>query len=134
MSLLLCLVTGAALTSLDLPSNRFTLAWTHSVEKIRWEEDYVAGAHGFTLERARVRGSGAGMEPPPDAVKIPGGWWQYSPAELRLTEVNLAASAFTGDYEICVEGSCRPLGQLVTIPSDSGVTLRVCDSATRRAK
>ncbi|HCN88979.1 MAG TPA: DUF1850 domain-containing protein, partial [Oxalobacteraceae bacterium] len=34
----LCL--AAAGLAITLPLQAFTLGWTHSIEKIRWEEDY----------------------------------------------------------------------------------------------
>ena len=45
----------------------FTLAWNHTIEKIRWEEDYRVTPDGLLLGEARVKGSGAGMEIPDDA-------------------------------------------------------------------
>ena len=51
-----------------LPVTSFTLAWTQLIEKVRWEEDYrVAGLY-IEAPMARVKGSGAGMEPPDSAV------------------------------------------------------------------
>ena len=55
-----------------IPAQQVTLAWTHSIEKQRWEEDYAVQP-GATAEAppvlqalaARVRGSAAGMEPRP---------------------------------------------------------------------
>ena len=61
----LCIVVGTALVS--IPAQRFTLRWQHTVEKIVWEEDYVVAGDWLYLSGARVQGSGAGMEPPPDA-------------------------------------------------------------------
>jgi hypothetical protein len=63
---------AAAALAISLPLQAFTLNWTHSIEKILWEEDYqvvqtTSGAR-LQLTEARIRGSGAGMEPPPDAV------------------------------------------------------------------
>jgi hypothetical protein len=60
----------------QLPVADFTLAWNHSVEKIRWEEDYRVTGQGLVLEQARVRGSGAGMEVP-DGAQMKDGSWQY---------------------------------------------------------
>ncbi len=62
---MLCLAAGAVLV--PLTTNALTLAWTHSVEKTLWEEDWRASAYGLELAQTRVRGSGAGMEPAPDA-------------------------------------------------------------------
>ena len=63
----LCMGLAGAVWA-QLPVAEFTLAWDHSVEKVRWEEDYRVTAAGLLLGEARVRGSGAGMEPPANAV------------------------------------------------------------------
>lgn len=112
---------------------RFTLAWTHSIEKTRWEEDYRvrrdgAGRLDLLLERARIRGTGAGMEPPPDAV-LRDGWYEYRPADQPDGALRLTRSTYTPDYDWCVAGRCMPLGQL--LPSDGGVTLLwPCEAAS----
>lgn len=102
----LCIVVGAALHV--LPATRFTLRWQHTVEKILWEEDYVVAGDWLYLSSARVRGSGAGMEPPPDAVQV-GPVWHYRPAQRWHRELKLARSAFGRDYELCIDGACRSL-------------------------
>jgi hypothetical protein len=108
-----------------LPVRRFTLAWTHSIEKTRWEEDYAVepdaagGTPRLIALAARVRGSGAGMEPPPDAL-LRRGWDEYPVAKPALAEVLLTRSAFTADYEWCEQRLCRPMAAL--LPSDGGVT------------
>lgn len=123
----LALAAAAAPAPVFVPVERFTLAWTHSIEKTRWEEDYaVTAARNGTKQAwrlhavaARVRGSGAGMEPPPHAV-LRRGWYEYVPATPALRELRLTRSEFTADYEWCVGGRCQPLGEL--LPSDGGVT------------
>ncbi len=135
-----CLILAAAQTAVPevnataqevfMPGGRFTLAWTHSIEKVRWEEDYrvvapEAAAIGrgpqLRLEAARIRGTGAGMEPPPDAV-LKDGWYHYHPETLDPYEQRLTRSTYTADYEWCSsEGRCRPMGEL--LPSDGGITL-----------
>ncbi len=74
------------------------------------------------LEQAFVMGSGAGMEPPPEARKQ-GDRWVWNP-EISRSEVVLAQSAFTSDWLFCVQGSCQPLGEL--IPSQQSITLVAC--------
>ncbi len=101
-----CVFVGALQWALGAPA--FTLAWTHSVEKIRWEEDYRLEQGMLVLTAARIRGSGAGMEPPADAV-LRDGAWHYTPAERRVPRLLLANSAYGGPYEICVNGACRAL-------------------------
>jgi hypothetical protein len=85
-----------------------TLRWRHSIEKIWWEEEYTAEPGGVRLRTARVRGSGAGMEPPPDA-HFAHGVWVYRPNRL-LPKVVLTHSSFVAPYEWCDVGNrCRAL-------------------------
>lgn len=106
--------------SASLPLQAFTLAWTHSIEKIRWEEDYrvVPSADGLRLQltEARIRGSGAGMEPPPDAV-FAAGAWHYVPPLPPLERLHLARSDYVADYQLCWDGSCRSMAALVGPPA-----------------
>ncbi|HEX5737010.1 MAG TPA: DUF1850 domain-containing protein [Hydrogenophaga sp.] len=109
-----------------IPVEAFTLAWTHSIEKVRWEEDYAVArpeAPGapplLQALAARVKGSAAGMEPPPDAV-LKNGWYGYSPTQRFPVELRLSRSEFVPDYELCIKGTCRPLSHW--LPSDGGVT------------
>lgn len=101
-----CIVAGTLHWALG--SDSFTLAWTHSIEKVRWEEDYRLENGALLLVDARIRGSGAGMEPPPDAV-LKHGVWHYRPAQARFPRLALANSAFGGHYDVCVDGRCRTL-------------------------
>jgi len=122
----LALAAQPAAAPVFVPVQRFTLAWMHSIEKVRWEEDYEVAQSGSTgaapaliAVAARVRGSGAGMEPPPSAVRR-GGWYEYIPAQRVHAELALTRSPYTADYELCADGGCRPLSAL--LPSDGGVT------------
>lgn len=117
-----------------VPGERFTLAWTHSIEKTRWEEDYTVQWPGAPAQavliatEARIRGSGAGMEPPPDAV-LQGGWWRYTPTVRQPVELPLMRSGFVPDFERCDAQGCRPLSHW--LPTDGEVTLlRACTQPT----
>lgn len=114
----LCL--AAAALSVVLPFQSFTLAWTHSIEKIRWEEDYRLAGRRLELVQARVRGSGAGMEPPEGAV-LRDGTWHYSPRLPPLPRLTLARSGHVADYELCHEGRCRPLRDILGPESQAPV-------------
>ena len=116
---------GAQLVS--LPTNEFTLRWQHTVEKTLWEEDYVVAADWLLLTRARIRGSGAGMEPPADAVKD-GDAWSYRPADRWRRTVELAHSEFGDDYKLCIRQSCRRISDII---DGRGVTtLKPCAAAS----
>jgi len=96
-------LTGALLWRSEAP--QLTLRWTHSIEKTTWEEVWQRDGAGLLLTEARIEGSGAGMEPPPDARKL-GRFWVWSP-DLRVAEVTLAQSGAAGDWSLCpVGGAC----------------------------
>lgn len=124
----LCIVVGTALVS--VPAHRFTLRWQHTVEKIAWEEDYIVAGEWFYLSGARVRGSGAGMEPPTNAVKL-GDAWHYQPSQRWLRQLDVARSEFGLDYELCADGRCRPLR---TIAPLGPTTLRPCAGGDQPAR
>jgi hypothetical protein len=103
----LCLATTAVAVSLAVDA--FTLSWTHSVERTEWREHWRIERATLVLEEARVRGSGAGMEPPEGAV-LRDGWWVYR-ATRRLPALHLAASGATGSgWQLCpANGACLDL-------------------------
>lgn len=118
----LCLAAGTLQVS--LPATQFTLRWVHSIEKVAWEEDYEVVGAWLHLSQARIRGSGAGMEPPPDA-RLVNGVWNYRPPDPWRREVVLARSDFVPDYELCLDGRCRRLSHWLPIAAGT-TTLRVC--------
>ncbi|MDP2824316.1 MAG: DUF1850 domain-containing protein [Sulfuritalea sp.] len=121
---MLCLAAGAASAVLAVSS--FTLAWTHSIEKIRWEEDWRIETGALVITEARIRGSGAGMEPPAGAV-LRNGVWHYRPALPPQTMLRLAHSPYAAGYEFCIAGHCAPLAdRLPGIDNNAVVHLSVC--------
>jgi len=105
----------------------FTLAWTHSVEKVEWQEDWRVMPQGLQLTQARVKGSGAGMEPPPEARLI-NGWFQWQPARMVLPEVMLGNSGAAGEWRFCSDGGCRTLSDIFGHPVGANVTvMRGCE-------
>ena len=122
--MILCLSSGALTAALLL--NSFTLAWTHSIEKIRWEEDWRIEGAQLRLVEARVKGAGAGMEPPAGA-QLRDGFWHYTPALAPLARLTLAHSPFTSGYELCADGQCRPLADyLPGITTIATIDLQAC--------
>lgn len=104
----LCVLAGGKAAT--LAATLFTLSWTHSVEKVEWHETWQVTPEGLRIVEARVEGSGAGMEPPPDA-RFENGGWVYRPELPTLPELRLAASGATkGSWRICADGQCRELG------------------------
>ena len=120
----LCITVGAQMIS--LPVHSFTLQWQHTVEKVLWEEDYLVAGDWLLLERARVLGSGAGMEPTPDAVRV-GKGWSFRPADRWRQSMQLARSEFGDDYRLCIQSDCRPLSDLVAARGTT--TLAACAGA-----
>lgn len=102
-----------------VPAAHVTLRWYHSIEKIEWDEDYTVAGNWLALTGARIRGSGAGMDPPPNAV-LTKGVWSYELEDPWRETVVLARSSYVRDYDLCVGGKCRPLSHW--IPIEAGPT------------
>lgn len=123
MIMALCLGAVLGTAEAAVPVRDFTLAWTHSVEKIAWEEDWRVLPDGrLGVVAARVRGSGAGMEPPDDAV-LADGVWTYRPKVPPQPALRLTRSHFTADYRLCWQGGCVVLDRLLPIEDEGATTV-----------
>jgi hypothetical protein len=116
----LCLASAGVVKTLAVAA--FTLVWTHSVEKVDWQEDWRVAPHGLELMQARVKSSGAGMEPPADARLIDG-WFQWRPKPTVLPELALGNSGVAGEWRLCSEGQCRTLSEILGQPVGANVTV-----------
>lgn len=121
----LCMVAGALTAS--LPATQFTLRWQHSIEKIAWEEDYAVVGPWLAITGARIRGSGAGMDPP-DNAWLDHGVWHYRLTDPWRKELILARSPYVRDYDVCIAGNCQPLYHWIPVSAGT-TTLRACDAA-----
>jgi hypothetical protein len=120
----LCVVVGGLVTALAVES--FTLAWTHSIEKTRWEEDWRIVSGQLVLGEARVRGSGAGMEPPAGSV-LENGVWRYHASLPPQDVLRLTHSHYAAGYELCRSDRCTPLADAAPSARDGDVIeLRAC--------
>jgi hypothetical protein len=121
----LCLTSVGVVKALSIAA--FTLVWTHSIEKTDWQEDWRVTPKGLELVQARVKGSGAGMEPPPDA-RLVGGWFQWQPARPPMPELLLGNSGAAGEWRLCEARHCRTLSEIFGHPVGANVTaLRACE-------
>lgn len=118
-------VVVAGLTAAVLPGEGFDLVWRHTVEKIFWRETWRLSEDRLVLAEAAVKGSGAGMEPPPGAVLVEGEW-RYQPAVAPLGELVLARSRPGGDWWLCDRAACRTLESLVPTEIEGPAVLRAC--------
>lgn len=110
----LCIATGGTVLALAVQS--FTLTWTHSVAKTTWWEEWEVSANGLRPIKARITGSGAGMDPPEGAV-LADGVWSYVPDLPYQSEVMLASSGATGaGWLFCSGGECQTLGETAGPP------------------
>ena len=120
------LCIGATVAALAAP--QFTLSWTHSVEHTGWKETWVVEEDALRLVRSAVQGSGAGMEPGPDA-RLQDGWWVWD-SDVRVPELMLAASGATvGGWELCTGSVCREIGATPGAP----VRIAPCDEDSSAA-
>ena len=109
----LCLASAGIVKALSVAS--FTLVWTHSIEKVDWQEDWRVTPQGLVLTQARVKGSGAGMEPPAEA-RLVDGWFQWRPARAPMPQVVLGNSGAAGEWRLCSEGQCKTLSEILGHP------------------
>ncbi|MGD9784766.1 MAG: DUF1850 domain-containing protein [Hyphomicrobiaceae bacterium] len=122
----ICLVAGTTTTVVALQA--FTLAWTHSVERTGWEEDWRLGDGKLVLVEGRIKGSGAGMEPPENA-RLANGWWVYPGRGMSVERLRLAnAGGAAGRWRVCAEGSCREIGTSRDAPD----TLEIAPCAAQK--
>lgn len=122
---MICLMAGKVVA--PLMAGAMTLAWTHSVEKIAWEEDWRETRAGLELVEARVKGSGAGMEPPPEA-RLVNGVFVWKPKVPPQDEVVMRRSGATADWRVCIAGQCRPMEAYVP-PEADPVVMRMCKAS-----
>ena len=115
----LCLTSLGVVKTLSVAA--FTLAWTHSIEKVDWQEDWRITRAGLELVQARVKGSGAGMEPPPDA-RLVDGWFQWRPQRAPMPQVVLGNSGAAGEWRLCSDRGCRTLSEIFGHPIGANVT------------
>lgn len=115
-----CLLIGAI--AMALSGDRFTLEWTHSVEKVGWHEEWIVNEAGLRLMKAAIKGSGAGMEPGPNA-RLEDGWWVWHPNRPPVPDLLLAASGATpSGWRLCDGPDCRDLGA----KSGEAITIKPC--------
>ncbi|WP_434605054.1 DUF1850 domain-containing protein [Pseudomonas sp. Z4-7] len=111
----LCLgLSGVVWAQLEL--SEFTLAWDHTIEKIRWEEDYRVTETGLALGEARIKGNGAGMEIPENA-RLENGSWHYYRQLPPLQPLKLGRTPQAGDYQLCHAGHCQPMADWLGPPT-----------------
>jgi hypothetical protein len=106
----LCIASAGSV--LTLLAGSFSLSWIHSVEKTEWTEHWQVHDNKLELVSAHVKGSGAGIDLPPDALWEDGGW-TYHPTLPPLSTLNLAASGATpSGWTFCTSDKCVELGEI----------------------
>ena len=107
----LCLASAGVVKTLTLAA--FTLAWTHSIEKDRRGRRTGASPRkASNWSQARIKGFGAGMEPPPDA-RLVDGWFQWQVTRPPQPKLLLGNSGAAGEWRLCADGTCRTLSEIV---------------------
>ena len=122
----LCLASAGVVKTLSVAA--FTLTWTHSIEKVDWQEDWRVTPRGLELVQARVKGSGAGMEPPPEARLIDG-WFRWRPEGGPKPQVVLGNSGAAGEWQLCHDGNCRTVSDIFGHPPGTDLTImKACNN------
>ena len=115
-------VAGAGLV-VQLAVQSFTLGWMHTIEKVPWEESWRVEPTQLVITEARIKGSGAGMEPPPDA-RLDHGWYVWAPSNNTRKEIVLRLSGI-GTWTFCADGKCRPIQDVLGREADP-ISLTPC--------
>jgi len=104
----LCILLGGK--TMVMAASVFSLSWMHSIEKTEWQEQWQITSSGLLLTEARVKGSGAGMEPQ-EGSRLIDGWWVYQPPLPAQKTLVLASSGATeSGWKLCASGHCMELG------------------------
>lgn len=103
----------------------FSLSWTHSIEKTQWIEHWRIQDKLLVLQETFVKGSGAGVDPAPNAV-LDDGWYRWKPLQsVELSSLSLANSELTPDnWTICaLDAVTREAGECIDFAKfeDKGV-------------
>jgi hypothetical protein len=103
------LCIAAAGVAIHVAASAFSLSWTHTIEKTLWHEEWRVEDDRLLLARARIEGSGAGMEPPPEAQREDG-FYVWEPGIAR-SEIVLRREPHAGDWRVCAAERCAALGE-----------------------
>jgi hypothetical protein len=120
----LCIAAGGSLLKAYAGIAAFTLAWTHSVQKTEWEEDWRIVDNRLVISEARVQGTGAGMEPPSES-HFDGRYWRWTPTMAPMAELTLRRSGATDDWRLCIAGTCQSMDTVLPKEADP-VVLSAC--------
>ena len=108
----ICIALALSSTVLLRMQSPLTLAFEHSVERTRIEEDYERLGDALVLTEVRTRGPAAGIEPPVHA-RSADGWWHYPPQIEPLPRSLFRNTLLRGGYEVCRAGRCTRLADLL---------------------
>ncbi|MGE4528013.1 MAG: DUF1850 domain-containing protein [Rhodospirillaceae bacterium] len=120
---LLCVAVGSFSVAVYAP--RFTLSWEHSIESVEWRETWRVHTKTMRLVEARIKGAGAGIKPPKDAV-LKDGWFVYVPKATPQTRLVMPDRADAKPVRLCLPGdTCRPIRVFLPreAPKDAPVIL-----------
>ncbi len=109
-----CILGGGA--AVRIAASAFTLSWIHTIEHTEWREHWTVMPDRLILAEAEVEGSGAGMEPPPEA-RHEGRFYVWNPNEPR-EKIVLRRDPHAGDWRLCASGRCAPLGEWLKVDAD----------------
>jgi hypothetical protein len=104
----LCIIAGGTTVAAYAGIAAFTLAWTHTVERTEWREDWQVAGDRLVLVEAHTHGDAAGLQVPAGA-RLESSGWSWRPAIEPVPELILRRSDATADWRVCMDGECRDL-------------------------
>ncbi|MEJ1161515.1 hypothetical protein [Prosthecomicrobium sp. N25] len=117
-----CLIGGAkvAVVAADL----FTLAWTVEATGVEWRRSYQVAPGGMVA--ADLRAKAVEPEPPLPAATRDGDWYVWRVQRRAFPVVAFGAEPGTRDWQVCWDGSCKPLADLTGAPPGRDITAAPC--------
>jgi len=107
---------AAAGLAVHVAASAFSLSWTHTIEHTLWQEEWRVENDRLVLVEARVKGSGAGMEPPPEA-RLEDGFYVWQPM-IEQDALLLRRDPQAGDWRLCAAGRCDDLEKWLGVDAD----------------
>jgi hypothetical protein len=120
--------TKVAVIAADL----FSVAWTVEATGVEWRRAYQVAPGAIVVSELRARAIEA--EPPLPGSTRDGDWYVWRPQRRAFPVIAFGSEPGTRDWQICWEGSCKPLADLTGAPAGRDITAAPCKAEAAPAQ
>ena len=119
-----CLIGGAKVAV--VAAELFTVAWVQEATGAEWRRSYHVAPGAIVTAELRVKATAPDAEPPlPGAIRD-GDWFTWRFARRAFPVISFGAEPGARDWQICWDGSCKPLADLTGAPPGRDITATPC--------